>query len=257
FEAELANLEDEALFCENEQRCEVTEADLRIAQSCEKEFRTIARMLETQEAVEKDYLLADSKGREYPAVILVKKLIEEVSKNRAREDENSEAYEQCIAASDASICQKYAEKVEAAQQKETAVREELSSLKSDLEIVVKELNADIVALEIGKKDSKNLEPEEGKGWCENELKEKGADLNKKMNAAAKLKKVYDAALAELKTKKATLKEVVAAELAEIEMHAAAEREAEEMRVAAEREAEEMRAKAGILFGIWSLIRNTF
>ncbi|MBU1089240.1 hypothetical protein KKF38_00385 [Patescibacteria group bacterium] len=257
FEAELANLEDEALFCENEQRCEVTEADLRIAQSCEKEFRTIARMLETQEDVEKDYSLADSKGREYPAAILVKKLIEEVSKNRTRDDENSDAYERCVTVSDESVCQKYAEKAEAAQQKETAAIEELGGLKSDLEIAIEELNADIVALEIGKKDSANLEPEEGKGWCENELEEKGADLNKKMNAAANLKKAYDAALAELKTKKATLKEVVAAELAEIEMHAAAEREAEEMRITAEREAEEQRAKAEILFGIWSLIRNTF
>ncbi|MFH1546785.1 MAG: hypothetical protein ABIE14_05410 [Patescibacteria group bacterium] len=235
----------------------MAETNLRVAQGCEKEFRTIAQMLEIQEAVEKDYSLADSKGREYPAVILVRKLMEEVSKNRAREDENSEAYEQCAVASDASVCQKYAEKVEAARQKETAAIEELGGLKSDLAIAIEELNDDIVALEIGKKDSANLEPEEGKGWCENELEEKGADLNKKMNAAANLKKVYDAALAELKTKKATLKEAVAAELAEIEMHAAAEREAEEMRITAEREAEEERAKAEILFGIWSLIRNTF
>lgn len=246
FETELAKLEDEVLFCENEERCKIAEANLRSARICEKEFRTLARMLEIQEDVEKDYSLADSREREYPAVILVKKLIKEVSKNRARAAKNSEAHERCVAASDASVCQKYAEKVETAKQKETATIEELGSLKSDLKIAIEELNADIVALEISKKDSKNLKPEEGKGWCENELKEKGADLNKKMSVAADLKKVYETVLAKLKAKKIELKEAVEAELAEIEMHAAAEREAEEKR-----------ARAEIIFGIWSLIRNTF
>lgn len=247
FEMELAKLENEVLFCENEERCEMVETDLRVARSCKKEFRIIAQMLEIQEAVEKDYSLVDSDGREYSAAVFTKKLMEEVFKNRVRAAENSKAYEQCIVAGNTGVCQQYIQKVEEARQKEAATIEELSGLKFDLEIAIEELNVvDIIALEIGKKDSENLEAGEGKGWCENELKERSDDLDEKMSAAADLKKVYEAALAKLKAKKAVLKEAMEAELAEIEM-----------RAATERKAEEERAKAEIIFGIWSLIRNTF
>ena len=167
-----------------------------------------------------------------------------VFENRIKFANNEQAYESCVAAADVSVCQDYVQKKEEARQKETAAIQELSSLKFDLTRIIEEVNSDIVTLDIGKEDAKNLVAEEGKGWCEQELMEKKIALGKKINEAEHLKKEYETALAKLKTKRSSLKVAVGTEIEMIEVHAAEEKTAEENHT-----------KAEIILRIWSIIRN--
>jgi hypothetical protein len=246
FEAQLSELEDGVLFCENEERCDIAESALRTARVCEKEFQKINQILETKQSVEDQYTLLNSKGKKYPALFYTEKLMEDIFKNRARVDSNESAYLECVAADDASVCQEYIQNKKEAENKITASIEELSSLKYDLENNLTKIDADLTALQIGKKDVENLTAEEGKGWCEAELEEKKVALSEKVTQAKGFKKTYDAALKKLKAKKAELAERIDVEIEAANMHAAAERAAVEKR-----------GKAETIFGIWSAIRNTF
>jgi len=236
FKKELAVAEDEVFFCENEKYCKIAEATLQTVRICEKEFQKNVQLFQINDVVEKKYVSANS----------VENLMESIFKNRIRVAENEDMYANCIAAEDASVCQEYVQKRKEAERKIIASTQELSDLKSDLKNTLVKIDTDIVSLEIGKKDSQNVAPEEGEGWCENEVKDKKINLSKKLNEANGLKQVYEFALKNLKQKRV-----------ELATRANAEIEAAEMHAAAEKITEEKREKAEIIFGIWNVMHNVF
>ncbi|MCF7845718.1 MAG: hypothetical protein K9L85_00595 [Candidatus Peribacteraceae bacterium] len=252
--------EDQVLFCENDSRCESAEAELREARTCEKEFSNLSALIDIREMAENEYSLINQKGESKPAANYVKKLMEDVFKNRERAAENLKFYEQCVATSDASVCQKYVAKVDEANTKVATAIAELSDTQLSINNILEKLEADIVALEIGRKDEQNLEENIGLGWCKQELKNKKSALFSKITAAISEKTAYDNALADLKAKKEALQASLQAELEAAAAQAAAEKAAAEEAVAhaaAEKAAAEKRAQAEIIFGIWSSIRNGF
>ncbi|MFH0776518.1 MAG: hypothetical protein V1936_02805 [Patescibacteria group bacterium] len=256
----LSSKEDGVLFCENDERCTEAETELQTARDCEKEFQTTSQLFESRQAVEEKYAITNAKNEAVSAATYVKKLMEDVFKNRDLITDNKKLYEQCVAASDASVCQKYNQRADEAQQKVASTIAELGGLQIDLGSMLDQIETDIVALEIGKKDPKNFAENEGLGWCDKELQDKKAALSKKVNSAVGLKAVYDAALANLRMRKVELKASLQTEIEEAAMHAAAEKEAAEAAAAAaaaEQAATAKRTQAGIIFGIWSLIRNSF
>jgi hypothetical protein len=246
FTIELAAAEDGILFCENEERCQVAKRTLQTARICEKEFQKINQFLEIRKSVENKYTIINSNYKEYSASLYIGELMNDVSKNRDRVAENKIAYATCVAADDASVCQEYVQKKQEAEIAIATSIEELISLKSDLKINLQKIDADIVAIQLGKEDPENLTAQEGKGWCEAVLKERGIALSKKVAQAEGFKKTYESALANLKTKKVELAEKIAAEIKTAEIHAAAEKAAAEKII-----------KAETIFGIWNVIRNTF
>ncbi|MCF7836414.1 hypothetical protein K9N08_00965 [Candidatus Gracilibacteria bacterium] len=235
FTAGLAAAEDGILFCENEDRCQIAERALQTARICEKEFQNITKFSELRTAVAENYTYLNSKGKEYPASVYAKTLLEDISKNRTSVTKNEADYITCVTAEDASVCQKYVENKKEAEEKISSVTEELSYLKAELTDKLDAIDADIIAIQIGKEDSKNLEPNVGKGWCEQNLQSKKSGLSTKISASSSLKKNYETALEKLKQKKILLA----------------------MQIAQEIEATEKKTKAEIIFSIWSVIRNTF
>jgi hypothetical protein len=246
FTTELIAAEDGILFCENEDHCQIAEKALQTARICEKEFQKINQILEIRKSVEEKYTIINSNHKEYSASLYIGALMNDVSKNRDRVAENETAYTTCVAADDASVCQEYIQKKQEAEIKIATAIEELISLKSDFEINLQKIDADIVAIQLGKEDSENLTAQEGKGWCAIELEEGKTALSKKVAQAEGFKKTYESALTNLKTKKVELAEKIAAEIEITKMHAAAEKAASEKII-----------KAGTIFGIWNVIRNTF
>lgn len=260
FATTLTEKEDRVLFCENESRCGTAEAELREARECEKELQAATRLFKIRVTVEEEHSLMTEKGERAAATIYIKKIMETVFKNRDRVSENTKFYEQCVAASDASVCQKYVEKVKEANRKVLSSITELGGLQIDIEIALEALEKDIVALEIGRKDSENLKENEGLGWCAEELKEKKSALFAKITSADTKKASYESALENLKTRKLTLQAGLQAEFETAAMHAAAEKRAIEeaaAEAAAAKISAEKRAQAEIIFGIWSAIRNSF
>ncbi|MFH0833863.1 MAG: hypothetical protein V2A63_00530 [Patescibacteria group bacterium] len=260
FATSLAEKENGVFLCENESRCTAAEAALGKARECEKTFQKLNQLFTIRTDVQDKYSLVTAKGTRESAAVYVKKLMEDIFKNRDRVTENTKFYEQCVAASDASVCQKYVQKVKEANTNIAKSIEELGGLQVDLQDNLDKVEADIVALEIGRGDAQNTKENEGLGWCDQNLKNTKADLFTKLTAAAGAKTTYDNALQHLVDLKITLKASLQSETEEAAMHAAAEKQAAEEAeaiAAAEKAAAAKRAQAEMVFGFWTIIRNGF
>ena len=253
FDEQLSQLENGALFCENEERCDTAETALRSAQICEKVFQNLEREWEIRDEVENEYTLVNSLGREYPTKTYITNLLEKFFRNVERENENRLAYGTCLGASDASVCQEYLVAADQAEENQDAIIAELSDLKEVLLQTIETLNKKVVAIEIGKKDAANFTENEGKGWCAEKLATAKENLSEKISAAANSKRAYETALSRLEAKKVNLAGAIDTELKALE-----EAEAEaKLKGESDAEAEAKRAKAETLFVIWTSIRNTF
>ena len=253
FVVDFIRVEDGVFFCPNVEICEPFEAELRIVQECEKEFEQTARLFEIRKDIEESYIVLDANGHEQSAIVLARDSNKEILDARERAQTNSKNYSDCVAMSDASVCQEYLQRVEAAWRSEIEAVYFLKDLQPQLERIVERLDFDIVALELGKKDSENFEPNEGKGWCSQKLAESKKLLNNEIIAATSVRSAYELALKNLAKKKELYEAQIMAELEASSLHAAAEIAT----VEAEAELDIKRSQAEILFEMWSSIRVLF
>ena len=260
FTADFSKKEDKVFFCTNESNCQAAEAELNSARMCQKEFQKVTLLFGMRASVENQYSLVTAKGTHESAVIYVKKLMQDIFKNRDRVAKNKEDHTNCVKANDESVCQKYLQNEKDSQEKIIAAIVELGKLQIDIHDTLKVLENDIVALEIGHTDAKNIKENEGLGWCNQEIHNKKNVLVTKIATSTTQKLLYELALKDLNARKAQLQASLQAELDASAMHAAAEKAAAEKAIAdaaAAAASAVKRAQAEIIFGIWSSIRNTF
>jgi len=271
FNENLVRVEDNVFFCPNVEICEPLEAELRTVQKCEKDFYQTARLFEIRSKVEESYMIIDAVGREQSAIELARDLNDDIFNAFERAQKNSKDYSDCVMASDASVCQEYSQHTVAAWESSANAIFSLKELRPEFERIIERLNKDIVALELGKKDSENFELNEGKGWCSQKLTESKKLLNSTIIGATDSRFVYELALENLAEKKKLYESDILAEMEAASLHAAAELAAEEeARLATEKELAEQKAAAAAelrlsvqrsqaktLFEAWSMIRNLF
>ena len=271
FADRLIRVEDSVFFCPNAEICDPLEMELRTIQKCEKEFNRAAQLFKIKKEVEESYITLDEIGREQSAISLARDLNKEIYNSFERAEKSSQNYSDCVAAGDESVCQEYSERTVAAWESSAKAIFDLKNLQSEFEKIVEQVNSDIVAIELGKKDSENIEPNEGKGWCAEKLSESKKLLNSKILGATDSRLAYETALEKLAEKKELYKSEILAELEEAELHASAElAAAEEARLLEEKELAEQKAEAAAeaelnlkksqaetLFEAWSMVRNLF
>jgi hypothetical protein len=271
FAENLSRVEDSVFFCPNDEICSPLETELRTIQKCEKEFDKVARLFQIRAEVEKSYITFDENNREQSAIALARDLNKQIFTAVERAEQNSKNYSDCVATSDASVCREYSERTVAAWESGAKAVLFLNNLRPEFEKIIEQLNSDIVALELGKKDSKNLNPNEGKAWCAEKLSESKKLLNSTILGATDSRAKYETALEKLAEKKKQYESEILAELEAAKMHAAAEivaaekaRILAEQKLAAQKAAEEAekelnakKSQAEVLFGAWSMVRNLF
>ncbi|MFA6458772.1 MAG: hypothetical protein WCV72_05325 [Patescibacteria group bacterium] len=260
FTTELAQKEDDLLFCASGTSCQAAEDALSTARACEKEFKTSTLLFGTRTNVENEYSVVTDKGKRDSAITYVKKIMQDIFKNQDRATKNKTDYAKCVQARDASVCQKYLQNSNDSEEKITSAIIELGRLQIDIQDTLKVLEKDIIALEIGHTDAENFQANEGLGWCTQELYDKKNVLLTKITSSTTQKLLYELALKDLSARKVTLQAGLQSELEIAAMHAAAEKSAAEQALAdaaAAAASAIKRVQAEIIFGFWTSVRNTF
>ncbi|MFH1375497.1 MAG: hypothetical protein ABIH35_02395 [Patescibacteria group bacterium] len=251
----LSKLEDRVLFCEDASRCSKAKMALRAARDCEQEFARTEMIFSTKTDVADTYPLPDTKGSPVTGVSYIYKLSTDLLEQRIRTDNFKATYERCLLANPESLCRKYTSNAADSVKLENQIASELRTAKSNLMHAIGQLDTDIVAFEISRKDKTDLTADQGLGWCETELSNAKQALGAQAEEAADLKLIYDNAYDNLQQKKSELSQQLEAEAKAADAETVARIQAEELHAAAEAEKSTQKQQVGTLLNFWGFIRN--